>query len=105
MAWLPGLACSPMPTRFAQVEDAADYAVAAARGGVLRLATPLGLGKPNVLLNHIYRRAQERASLRLVIYTALSLDPPAPGGELARRFLGPFARRQWGENYPVLEFS
>jgi acyl-CoA hydrolase len=70
--------------------------------GTLRLATPLGLGKPNVLLNALYRRVESEPSLRLDIYTALSLARPQPKNDLERRFLAPFLQRHFGENYPDL---
>ena len=70
----------------------------------LAIAAPLGLGKPNHLLNAIYRRFKSDASRRLTIYTALSLDPPVPGSDLERRFLAPFLARQFGEDYPRLEY-
>jgi len=70
--------------------------------GTLRLATPLGLGKPNVLLNAIYRHAARDPSLRLDIYTALSLARPQPRNDLERRFLGPFLQRHFGKDYPDL---
>ncbi|MBS0569642.1 MAG: acetyl-CoA hydrolase [Proteobacteria bacterium] len=70
--------------------------------GELRLATPLGLGKPNVLLNAIYAAAAHDAALRLDIYTALSLARPAPKSDLERRFLGPFLERHFGKDYPDL---
>ena len=70
----------------------------------LKLAAPLGLGKPNVLLNAIYARAQRDASLQLTIYTALSLERPNAKSDLERRFLDPFVARHFGENYPDLEY-
>ena len=70
----------------------------------LAIAAPLGLGKPNHLLNAIYRRFKSDPSRRLTIYTALSLDPPVPRSDLERRFLAPFLARQFGEDYPRLEY-
>jgi len=70
--------------------------------GTLRLATPLGLGKPNVLLNALYRRAANDSNLRLDIYTALSLARPQAKNELERRFLAPFLERHFGKDYPDL---
>ena len=70
----------------------------------LVLAAPLGLGKPNHLLNAIYARIKSDPSRRLTIYTALSLDPPAPGSDLERRFLAPFLARQFGADYPRLDY-
>ncbi|MGH8174394.1 MAG: acetyl-CoA hydrolase/transferase C-terminal domain-containing protein [Rhodanobacteraceae bacterium] len=76
-----------------------------ARGGdAVAIAAPLGLGKPNHLLNAIYRRVKSEPSRRLTIYTALSLDIPVPTSDLERRFLGPFLARQFGENYPRLDY-
>ena len=71
-------------------------------GAHLRLATPLGLGKPNVLLNAIYHRVERDAALKLDIYTALSLARPMPKSDLERRFLEPFLERHFGKIYPDL---
>ena len=71
-------------------------------GGELRVAAPLGLGKPNVLLNALYRRVAGDAALRLDIYTALSLARPQPKSDLERRFVEPFLARHFGEDYPDL---
>ncbi|MGH8090981.1 MAG: acetyl-CoA hydrolase/transferase C-terminal domain-containing protein, partial [Rudaea sp.] len=70
--------------------------------GALKLATPLGLGKPNVLLNAVYAAAARDAALKLDIYTALSLARPAPKSDLERRFLVPFLDRHFGKDYPDL---
>jgi acyl-CoA hydrolase len=80
-----------------------DRILAHAAGDVA-IAAPLGLGKPNHLVNAIYRRFKADTSRRLTIYTALSLDIPSPGSDLERRFLGPFLARQFGENYPRLDY-
>src|SRR6478735_5925509 len=74
------------------------------KNDTLRIATPLGLGKPNQLLNEIYRRFRALPSRSLEIYTALSLDPPRPSGDLERRFLQPFVDRLFGADYPVLDY-
>ncbi len=85
-------------------ESAADYLLKHF-GPKLRVMTPLGLGKPNRLLNALYRRVKSDPTLGLTIFTALSLTPPNPRGDLAIRFFGPFAKRQWGDNYPVLDYA
>ncbi len=90
-----------MSERLADVDQCVERILAHAKGS-LRLATPLGLGKPNVLLNAIYRRAERDATLQLDIYTALSLARPRAKSELERRFLAPFLVRHFGENYPDL---
>ncbi|MBU6199134.1 MAG: acetyl-CoA hydrolase [Xanthomonadaceae bacterium] len=71
-------------------------------GGALKLATPLGLGKPNVLLNAIYAAAVRNQELKLDIYTALSLARPKAKSDLERRFLVPFLERHFGKDYPDL---
>jgi acyl-CoA hydrolase len=74
-------------------------------GPSVKLATPLGLGKPNRLLNEIYDRVAKDPSLRLSIHTALSLAPPQFSEELAQRFFAPFQKRHWGEDYPNLKYA
>jgi acyl-CoA hydrolase len=65
------------------------------------LALPLGIGKPNPLVNEFYRRAQRDPGIRLQIYTALSLRAPQWKGELERRFLEPLVRRLFGSDVPL----
>jgi acyl-CoA hydrolase len=71
----------------------------------IRIATPLGLGKPNALLNAIYRHFKADPSRTLTIATALSLQVPRGKSDLERRFLEPFTRRHFGENVPELEYA
>ncbi|HVV98145.1 MAG TPA: acetyl-CoA hydrolase, partial [Rhodanobacteraceae bacterium] len=85
------------------IEATVDRILASA-GEHVAIATPLGLGKPNRLLNAIYGRFADDPSRRLTIYTALSLDPPEPGSDLEKRFLAPFLARQFGERYPRLQY-
>ncbi len=68
------------------------------------MGLPLGLGKPNPLVNAFYRRAKADARISLEIVTALSLDPPQPGSDLEARFLGPFVARHFGDDYPRLDY-
>lgn len=74
-------------------------------GKDIRLAAPLGLGKPNQLLNLIYERVKDDPSLSLKIYTALSLNPPNADSDFAKRFLEEFKNRQWGRDYPTLQYA
>lgn len=67
-------------------------------GSRIVLGTPLGIGKPNPLLNEFYRRAGRDPSLRLTIFTALSLNTPTARSELERRFLEPFVARVFGDH-------
>jgi acyl-CoA hydrolase len=74
-------------------------------GPALVLAAPLGLGKPHRLLNAITRRIAAEPSRSLHLLTALSLTPPAAGKGLQRRFLEPFLERQFGADFPVLDYT
>ena len=65
---------------------------------------PLGLGKPNVLVNALYARVAADPQLHLRLYTALSLARPRPKSDLERRFLQPFLARQFGADYPDLAY-
>lgn len=73
-------------------------------GNDVRMATPLGLGKPNHLLNAIFDHAEKNPNTKLSIFTALSLAPPSVTEDLAKRFFEPFSERQWGKDYPVLKY-
>ena len=76
------------------------------RGGdAVAVAAPLGLGKPNHLLNALYARFKAEPARRLTLYTALSLDLPAAGSDIERRFLEPFLARQFGTDYPRLDYA
>ncbi len=65
-------------------------------GADLRIAAPLGLGKPHGLLNALYRLTAADTSRSLRLYTALSLTRPRPAPGLEQRFLGPFLKRHFG---------
>ncbi|MGD8689921.1 MAG: acetyl-CoA hydrolase, partial [Gammaproteobacteria bacterium] len=84
------------------VEDCADRIIEMLDGEII-CGAPLGLGKPNPLINAIYRRACRDQAIQLRIMTALSLERPTPDSELERRFLEPFVARHFG-NYPELEY-
>lgn len=73
--------------------------------GRVRLAAPLGLGKPNVLLNALYRAVVADPGCSLHLFTALSLLRPAPKADLERRFLEPFLQRHFGADYPDLDYA
>ena len=91
-----------MPEQLDDAFQAADRVIELT-GGDIRLGLPLGLGKPNRLVNALYQRAREDDSIRLDIYTALSLGRPAAGSDLERRFLEPFADRIFGD-YEELDY-
>lgn len=71
-------------------------------GPRIRLAAPLGLGKPHRLMNALHRRVEASPELGLDVFTALSLGPPAAREDLAHRFLTPFAERHFGADFKAL---
>ena len=68
------------------------------------LALPLGLGKANHIANALYAKAVADPSIRLTIFTALTLTPPRANGELEHRFLDPIAQRLFA-GYPPLDYA
>ena len=73
-------------------------------GKKIVLGTPLGLGKPNRLINALYQRACEDPSIQLEIVTALSLDIPQSNHWLQARLMDPIVRRLFGADYPRLQY-
>jgi hypothetical protein len=65
-------------------------------GGDVRLALPLGIGKATHVGNALYRRAAEDRSIRLRIFTALTLEPPTASEDMERRFVEPLRERLFG---------
>ena len=72
------------PAQFDSAERLAD-AIIARVGKSIVLAMPLGLGKANHVANVLFARAVADSSIRLRIFTALTLEKPHPGSELERR--------------------
>ncbi|MFB6352006.1 MAG: acetyl-CoA hydrolase/transferase C-terminal domain-containing protein [Bradymonadaceae bacterium] len=68
-------------------------------GPEITVATPLGLGKANHIINELVDRAVDDPDLELSIWTALSLTKPSPSSELERRLVEPLADRLFGD-YP-----
>jgi hypothetical protein len=68
------------PDRFDDPDRVAD-AIINRVGKNLVLALPLGLGKANHVVNALFARASNDSSIRLHIFTALTLEAPraAPG--------------------------
>jgi acyl-CoA hydrolase len=94
----------PSPERVSDTE-ACVARILAHTGGQVRVAAPLGLGKPHVLLNRLYRRVAADPSLSLTVFTALSLTRPSPQPGLEARFLGPFLERHFGAGYEDLDYT
>ena len=93
---------TPLPERHDDVGECVDAALRRV-GKRIVLATPLAIGKPNVVLNEFYRRVARDPSLHLTIVTALSLNRPSGRDDLERRFMGPMVERVFGD-YPDLEY-
>jgi len=67
------------------------------------VGTPLGIGKPNPVINALYKYAEQKPALSLEIFTALSLEIPVGNSLLEQRFLHSFTQRYFGD-YPELEY-
>ncbi|HEY0768072.1 MAG TPA: hypothetical protein VGD47_08960, partial [Steroidobacteraceae bacterium] len=65
-------------------------------GSRVVLALPLGIGKPNPLVNEFYRRAVRDPTIELTIFTALSLLKPVARSALEARLLAPLIARVFG---------
>ncbi|HWU75266.1 MAG TPA: acetyl-CoA hydrolase/transferase C-terminal domain-containing protein [Rhodanobacter sp.] len=86
-----------MPTehRFTDIDACAQH-LANALGPDMRIAAPLGLGKPHGLLNALYQLTAADPTRSMRLYTALSLTRPQPESGLEQRFMQPFLDRHFG---------
>lgn len=84
------------------VESAIDHVFDSINGNIV-LGIPLGVGKPNVFVNALYRRVKANPARKLKIITALSLEKPVGKTELERHFLAPLVERVFAD-YPDLEY-
>ena len=66
------------------VDDVINYV-----GKEINYAMTLGLGKPVLFVNELYRRAKEDPSIKLKIITALSLEAPSGKSDLKRDLSAP----------------
>jgi acyl-CoA hydrolase len=94
---------SSAPVTFDDPVQIAD-AIVEKVGRKIVLAMPLGLGKANHIANALYDKAAADPSLRLTIFTALTLEPPRAKNELEHRFLDPIAQRVFA-GYPPLHYA
>ena len=88
--------------RYTGVAEAANASIEQTGGNIV-LGMPLGMGKPNPLVNALYRRAVDNPQVSLAIFTALSLTRPHAAGDLQQRFLEPFVERVYGD-YEELDY-
>ncbi|HEY4126149.1 MAG TPA: hypothetical protein VGM36_16110, partial [Rhizomicrobium sp.] len=79
-------------------------AIIAKVGKTIVLGLPLGLGKAPHIANALYARAAADRSIRLTIFTALTLEKPRYKNVLERRFLEPVIERLFG-GWPELDYA
>ena len=92
-----------MPQIFSSAEAITD-AILRDVGKTIVLGLPLGLGKANHIANALYARAAADPSVKLSIFTALTLEKPRAANVLERRFIGPVIERLFGD-YPELAYA
>jgi len=85
----------PIEHRHTDTDACAQYIIDHV-GANLRIAAPLGLGKPHGLLNALYQRIADDTARSMRLFTALSLTRPQPKPGLEARFLEPFLARHFG---------
>ncbi len=73
-------------------------------GPHIRLALPLGVGKAVTVVNALTRLAEADRSIRLDVFTALTLERPIPKNDLQKRFLHPAMDRLFGK-YPTIRYA
>ncbi len=72
-------------------------------GREIVLGIPNAIGKPNHFVNALFARAVQDRSIKLKIFTGLTLVKPQGGADLERRFTGPLIERLFG-GYPDLDY-
>ncbi len=73
-------------------------------GREIRLAVPIGIGKPVLLVNALCKLAETDRSIKLHIFTGLSLARPRYRTSLEERFAKPLLDRLFG-SYPDLVYT
>jgi hypothetical protein len=92
-----------MPKLFSEL-DAIVEDIVRDVGTNLVVGLPLGLGKANHIVNALYARAVADRSIKLTLFSALTLEKPRPSSLLERRFIDPVIDRLFG-GYPDLEYA
>ncbi|WP_180125957.1 acetyl-CoA hydrolase/transferase C-terminal domain-containing protein [Rhodoferax sp. BLA1] len=90
------------PLFVASMDACVDHILDAVAGPIV-LGIPLGVGKPNPLVNALYQRIKANPARQLRIITALSLEKPVGHSELEKNFLQPLVERVFGD-YPDLDY-
>jgi acyl-CoA hydrolase len=91
-------------TQIHQNANTVADAIIQAVGPHIVLGLPLGIGKAVHIANALFARAAADRSIKLTIFTALTLEKPRSRGELERRFLNPVIDRLFGA-YPGLRYA
>src|SRR6201990_458532 len=92
-----------MPKLFSDPEALAEDIIRDV-GTNLVVGLPLGLGKANHVINGLYARAAADRSIKLTLFSALTLEKPKPASLLEQRFIGPVIDRLFG-GYPDLTYA
>jgi acyl-CoA hydrolase len=92
-----------MPKLFRAPDAVADEIIRDV-GTNLVVGLPLGLGKANHIVNALYARATADRTIRLTLFSALTLEKPTPRSLLERRFISPVVERLFG-GYPDLAYA
>src|SRR5262249_53168588 len=69
--------------------DRCAQAIVDSVGYDLRLAVPMSIGKPILIVDALYRLAEADRRVQLTIFTGLTLTLPRPRSSLERRFIAP----------------
>ncbi|OCK61261.1 acetyl-CoA hydrolase/transferase C-terminal domain-containing protein [Bradyrhizobium sp. LMTR 3] len=92
-----------MPKLFSDPEAIAEDIIRDV-GTNLVVGLPLGLGKANHVVNALYARALADHSIKLTLFSALTLEKPRPSSLLEQRFINPVIDRLFG-GYPDLAYA
>jgi len=90
------------PLYIASIDACVDHILDTVHGPIV-MGIPLGVGKPNPLVNALYRRIKADPSRHLRIITALSLEKPVGHSDLEKNFLQPLVERIFGD-YPDMDY-
>jgi len=91
-----------MPIQTADFNDCLNY-LHNQLGNQWLAGTPLGIGKPNPLINYLYQYVKNNPDIEMSLFTALSLEVPSGDSLLEQRFLKAFTERHF-KGYPELDY-
>ena len=91
-----------MPLYTQENQDVVDF-LQQKLGNRWQIGTPLGIGKPNPLINALYHYVVKKPDIEMSLFTALSLEVPKGDSLLEQRFLAAFTKRHF-KDYPELDY-